>query len=66
MVIGIAIVLAAAFAQAQRAAFESLRSLGGKVRPCFLLEGSSAVLEEFLLPAVDRRLESHFIAQLRD
>ncbi len=33
----------------------------------FLLEGSSPVLEEFLLPAVeDRRLESHFIAQLRD
>jgi len=41
--------------------------LGGMVRPCFLLEGSSPVLEEFLLPAVeDRRLESHFIAQLRD
>ncbi len=33
----------------------------------FLLEGSSPVLEEFLLSAVeDRRLESHFIAQLRD
>jgi hypothetical protein len=33
----------------------------------FLLEGSSPVLEEFLLPAVeDRRLESHFIAQFRD
>ena len=28
-----------------------------------LLEGSSPVLEEFLLPAVkDRRLKSHFIA----
>ena len=41
--------------------------LGGMVRPNFLLEGSSPVLEEFLLPAVeDRRLESHFIAQLRD
>src|SRR5207245_8021864 len=37
------------------------------VRPCFLLEGSSPVLGEFLLPAVeDRRLESHFIARLRD
>ena len=34
--------------------------LGGMVRPCFLLEGSSPVLEEFLLPAVeDRRLESY-------
>src|SRR5262247_1350934 len=33
----------------------------------FLLEGSSSILEEFLLPAVeDRWLESHFIAQLRD
>jgi hypothetical protein len=32
----------------------------------FLLEGSSPVLEEFLLPAVeDRWLESHFIAPLR-
>ena len=41
--------------------------LGGMVRPCFLLEGRGPVLEEFLLPAVeDRRLESHFIAQLRD
>ena len=41
--------------------------LGGMVRPRFLLESSSPVLEEFLLPAVeDRRLESHFIAQLRD
>jgi hypothetical protein len=33
----------------------------------FLPEGSSPVLKEFLLPLVeDRRLESHFIAQLRD
>src|SRR5258708_39908197 len=41
--------------------------LGGMVRPCFLLERSSPVLEEFLMPAVeDRRLEYHFIAQLRD
>ena len=33
----------------------------------FLLEGSSPVLEEFLLPAVkDRWLETHFVAQLRD
>jgi hypothetical protein len=32
-----------------------------------MLEGSSPVLEEFLLAAVeDRRLESEFIAQLRD
>jgi hypothetical protein len=39
--------------------------LGGTVRPGVLLEGDRPVLEEFLLPAVeDRRLESHFIAQL--
>jgi len=37
--------------------------LGGMIGPRFLLEGSSPVLEEFLLPAVeDRRLESRFIA----
>src|SRR6266550_8984359 len=41
--------------------------VSGMVGWPFLLEGSSPVLEEFLLPAVeDRRLESHFIAQLRD
>ena len=41
--------------------------LGGMVRSCFLLEGSRAVLEELLLRTVEnRRLESHFIAQLRD
>jgi len=33
----------------------------------FLLEGSSPVLEEFLLPPVeDRWLEPYFVAQLRD
>jgi hypothetical protein len=37
--------------------------IGGMVGWPFLLEGSSPVLEEFLLPAVkDRRLKSHFIA----
>src|SRR3954470_22425685 len=41
--------------------------VSGMVGRPFLLEGSSPVLEEFLLPAVeDRRLESHFIAQPRD
>jgi hypothetical protein len=41
--------------------------LGGIVRPCFLLEGSSPVLEELLLPAVeDRGLQAEFIAELRD
>jgi hypothetical protein len=41
--------------------------VSGMVGWPFLLEGSSSVLEEFLLPAVeDRRLEPHFIAQLRD
>jgi hypothetical protein len=39
--------------------------VSGMVRPCFLFERSSPVLEEFLLPTVeDRRLESHLIAQL--
>jgi hypothetical protein len=41
--------------------------LGGAVRPGVLLERGCPVLEKFLLPTVeDRRLESHFIAQLRD
>jgi hypothetical protein len=40
--------------------------VSGMVRWPFLLEGSSPILEEFLLPAVeDRWLESPFIAQLR-
>ena len=40
---------------------------GGMVGWPFLLKGSSPVLEELLLPAVeDRWLESHFIAQLRN
>jgi hypothetical protein len=39
--------------------------LGGTVRLGVLLEGGSPVLEELLLPAIkDRRLKSHFIAQL--
>ena len=39
--------------------------VSGMVGWPFLLEGSSPVLEELFLPAVkDRRLESHFIAQL--
>jgi hypothetical protein len=37
------------------------------VRSRFLIEGGRAVLDEFLLPAVEnRRLDSCFIAQLRD
>ena len=39
--------------------------VGGVVGWPLLLEGGRTVLEELLLPAVeDRRLESHFIAQL--
>jgi hypothetical protein len=41
--------------------------LSGMIRAFFLLEGSSPVLEEFLLPSIeDCWPESHFIAQLRD
>src|SRR5580704_8451477 len=41
--------------------------VSGMVARPSLLEGRSPVLEEFLLPAVeDCRLESHFVAQLRD
>jgi hypothetical protein len=37
--------------------------VGGMVGWPFLLEGSSPILEEFLLPAVkNRRLKSHLIA----
>ena len=41
--------------------------VGGVVRPPLLIEGSCAVFEELLLPAVeDRGLQSDFIAELRD
>jgi hypothetical protein len=41
--------------------------VSGMVGWPFLLEGSSPILKEFLLPAVeDCRLESHLITQLRD
>src|SRR6266571_4158308 len=37
------------------------------VRPCFLLEGRRAVLEELLLPATEGRgLQALLIAELRD
>jgi hypothetical protein len=41
--------------------------LGGMARPCFLLEGRRAVLEELFLPALENRgLQAQFIAELRD
>ena len=41
--------------------------LGGMVRPCFLLEGSGPVLEEFPLPAVEEvRLDAELVTQIGD